>query len=417
MTSFISVVSPTGPGSSMCGYCGPPGGRSQSRSSHNTAGFVASQLSCEIYQKIIDRGWRRSGTYCYKPDLKRSCCPSYTIKLDILEFKPSKSQRKLINRWNRFVLRGNRIDDVTMDNADTSSKKGFSKAPPFSLVHSIHASESLFSDEKFARTFETTLERSVFTPEKYSLFERYQNEIHHDNDTTSSGFKRFLVESPLEYEPIPYTKRRPRHLPSHYGSYHQLYRVDGELIAMAVVDILPNCVSSVYFIYDKKWEKHSLGKLSALREACLANEMHDAGALGMNALYLAFYIHSCQKMRYKADYSPSYLVDPEEFTWHPMEACIPLLDKYRYACFTHPEHSLEGSRDPGPESGQPVPDDVLCEISIIDSMQDDGVVTVVPINSSTSWKRRDFREEVYSHINGLGVDLSKDIILSYSMII
>jgi len=72
---------------------------------------------------------------------------------------------------------------------------------------------------------------------------------------------------------------------------------------MAVIDILPNCVSSVYFIYDNKWEKYSLGKvsncifvgccalftmnqLSALREACLANEMHDAGAPGMNALYL-----------------------------------------------------------------------------------------------------------------------------------
>jgi arginine-tRNA-protein transferase len=31
---------------------------------------------------------------------------------------------------------------------------------------------------------------------------------------------------------------------------------------MAVLDILPNCVSSVYFVYDKKWEKYSLGKVS-----------------------------------------------------------------------------------------------------------------------------------------------------------
>jgi arginyl-tRNA--protein-N-Asp/Glu arginylyltransferase len=31
---------------------------------------------------------------------------------------------------------------------------------------------------------------------------------------------------------------------------------------MAVLDILPNCVSSVYFMYDKAWEKHSLGKVS-----------------------------------------------------------------------------------------------------------------------------------------------------------
>jgi arginyl-tRNA--protein-N-Asp/Glu arginylyltransferase len=26
--------------------------------------------------------------------------------------------------------------------------------------------------------------------------------------------------------------------------------------------------------------------------------------------YEGFYIYSCQKMRYKGDYSPSYLVDP-----------------------------------------------------------------------------------------------------------
>ena len=34
----------------------------------------------KVYQGMIDRGWRRSGLFCYKPDLKRSCCPQYTIK-------------------------------------------------------------------------------------------------------------------------------------------------------------------------------------------------------------------------------------------------------------------------------------------------------------------------------------------------
>lgn len=62
-------------------------------------------------------------------------------------------------------------------------------------------------------------------------------------------------------EPIPYPSKPPDHLPSHYGSYHQLYRLNGELIAMAVIDILPSCVSSVYFMYDKNWENYSLGKV------------------------------------------------------------------------------------------------------------------------------------------------------------
>lgn len=32
---------------------------------------------------------------------------------------------------------------------------------------------------------------------------------------------------------------------------------------MGVLDILPDCVSSVYFMYDKTWEKYSLGKVSS----------------------------------------------------------------------------------------------------------------------------------------------------------
>lgn len=41
---------------------------------------------------------------------------------------------------------------------------------------------------------------------------------------------------------------------------------------MAVLDLLPECVSSVYFIYDKKYEAYSMGRLSACREIALARE-------------------------------------------------------------------------------------------------------------------------------------------------
>ena len=61
--------------------------------------------------------------------------------------------------------------------------------------------------------------------------------------------------------PIPYSTTPPDHLPRNYGSYHQLYKLDGQLIALAVLDILPKCVSSVYFIYDKSWERFSMGKV------------------------------------------------------------------------------------------------------------------------------------------------------------
>lgn len=347
---------------------------------------------------MMDRGWRRSGTFCYKPNLRLSCCPQYTIRLDALEFKPSKSQRKLINRWNRFTLHGE-AEWNTMDEQPKSLNGGKSAAKSFSLSSSIHAAESDFVTEaKPSHEFKVTLEPSTFTLEKYNLYNNYQNLIHHDNKNSPSGFRRFLVNSPLRGDPIPYHCTPPKHLPSNYGSYHQMYRLNGQLIAMAVLDILPNCVSSVYFIYDKAWERFSFGKLSALRETSLVCEMHEAGAPGMDFLYLGFYIHSCQKMKYKGEYSPSYLADPETYTWHPLKTCVPLLENYRYACFTSPDHSLEGAPNHEEDvlnDNVEVPSEIINQIYIIKSSRQ---------QDSGGW------HGLSCCIHGLGFELSKEVI-------
>ena len=97
----LTVFSPLPPHNSTCGYCGPPGRRSQAQSNYHAAEGVAELMSCrvlrhrssvnglvvglttgcsQVYQEMMNRGWRRSGTYLYKPDLRRSCCPQYTIR-------------------------------------------------------------------------------------------------------------------------------------------------------------------------------------------------------------------------------------------------------------------------------------------------------------------------------------------------
>lgn len=43
-------------------------------------GMWAHCMTATDYQALIDRGWRRSGMYCYKADMKTTCCPLYTIK-------------------------------------------------------------------------------------------------------------------------------------------------------------------------------------------------------------------------------------------------------------------------------------------------------------------------------------------------
>ncbi len=50
-----------------------------------------------------------------------------------------------------------------------------------------------------------------------------------------------------------------------FGSFHQQYWLDGRLICVGVLDILPTCVSSVYLYYDPDFFFLSPGTYSALR--------------------------------------------------------------------------------------------------------------------------------------------------------
>lgn len=113
-----------------------------------------------------------------------------------------------------------------------------------------------------ARKFEVTLEPDNFTEEKsvdpelhyvdltlkkdrYALFENYQKSVHHetDSDVSPSGFKRFLCSG------LKRTVEIHNGQEMKIGSYHQCYRLDGRLVAIGVLDLLPHCVSSVYLMY------------------------------------------------------------------------------------------------------------------------------------------------------------------------
>ena len=113
------------------------------------------------------------------------------------------------------------------------------------------------------------------------------------------------------------------------GSFHQMYRLNGRLIAMAVLDFLPWCVSGVYFMYHSDFSEWGFGKLSACREAALAAEegykYYYMGRLFvvraspysclMLMLLAGFYIHTCPKMKYKGQFHPTYFLDPENNVW------------------------------------------------------------------------------------------------------
>jgi len=50
------------------------------------------------YELLMERGWRRCGTFYYKPNLENSCCKLFTHRLPVAKFKPKKDQKKALKR-------------------------------------------------------------------------------------------------------------------------------------------------------------------------------------------------------------------------------------------------------------------------------------------------------------------------------
>ncbi len=95
-----------------------------------------------------------------------------------------------------------------------------------------------------------------------------------------------------------------------YGEfgYEVLYYLDDRLIAVDLIDILPEGISSIYFYYDPDFSNRSLGTYSMLQQIQMAQEAD------LNWIYMGYYVQGCQSLEYKSRYKPYYVLQdrPEE---------------------------------------------------------------------------------------------------------
>ncbi|WVQ76004.1 hypothetical protein IAR50_005640 [Cryptococcus sp. DSM 104548] len=387
--SAPTILSPYGYSSGTCGYCSPSGVRSVKKES-SKYGMISKQMTPEFYQILMDRGWRRSGTYIYHPDMARTCCPQYTIRLDALNFKPSKKQKQVVNRFNRFLGEGAKPGgSILVDEARGSEKgglagnagggkkgKGKANGSKRDLIAELHEYEVGYgSESKAVHCFKTELVPAKATPERFELYKEYQIAIHNDKpeDVDMRGFDRFLCSGPLIAAPIPYKDKeasargiKEKRLPKDYGPHHLLYKVDSQVIAISVLDITPLGVSSVYFIWSPSWAWASLGTLSAMYEVSLAQRISRAEGDGgrMGWVYMGYWVPDCRKMKYKSEFGPSFLLDPGTNVFHPLSMKLEkyLVDHPRgYRPFTEIEEDIQDSRGQGPSASTPKPKDDLVE--------------------------------------------------------
>ncbi|XP_060521349.1 arginyl-tRNA--protein transferase 1 isoform X2 [Cylas formicarius] len=408
-----------------CGYCKNPSGSV-------SFGMMVESMTVEDYQDLIDRGWRRSGKYCYKPSMDKTCCPQYTIRCDAVNFVLNKSHKKVIKKFNKFlrdgvlqkknVLFDNMHDDscseyqehkrqsVNIDlkkvittsgedlknvvlegenPEDTSSEKiegivasipernqkhvregvgpDHSKPPckkakflrlerkkaklqqKGEAIQFVNGTNEQKSLNQFLEDIPTDgklklkmiivkLDRGHCTFEVSArLYAKYQTSIHREplDSSTQAEFFDFLVRSPLKFRKFPDGVDGPG-----YGSFHQQYWLDDRLIAVAVIDVLPKCVSSVYFFYDPDYRDLTLGTYGSLREVQFVQSLHSKIA-DLRYYYMGFYIHSCPKMRYKGNLRPSYLLCPESYVFVPIERCLPKLDASKYSRLNDDAHARD----------------------------------------------------------------------------
>ncbi|ERN09771.1 hypothetical protein AMTR_s00029p00239110 [Amborella trichopoda] len=209
--------------------------------------------------------------------------------------------------------------------AKTNSSLNKNKSPPFKK-----------------RRLEIRMKRSCFDPEEYALYRRYQIKVHNEKpeQVKESSYRRFLVDTPLVFVPHSNDRTVP---PCGFGSFHQQYVIDGKLVAVGVVDILPRCLSSKYLFWDPDLAFLSLGKYSALQEINWVKEAQ-RHCPSLQYYYLGYYIHSCPKMRYKAAYCPSELLCPLRYGWVPFHIAKPLLDKKPYVVLS--DYKTLAAEDP-----------------------------------------------------------------------
>lgn len=82
----------------------------------------------------------------------------------------------------------------------------------------------------------------------------------------------------------------------------------GALIALAVVDELQDGMSAIYTFFEPQADKRSLGSYAILWQIEKTRE------LGLDYLYLGYWIRGCQKMAYKSDYRPLELYTNNRWT-------------------------------------------------------------------------------------------------------
>lgn len=211
-------------------------------------------MTVQQYQHLIDNGWyRRGGVKMFR--LRHNhyieCCDWETrVLASSFDHTKHKSYKKVLRRMP--------VDRLTVETVPAS-----------------------------------------FNREAFDLYNSYHVKKHDKPLKSEHSYCEHTVNTPTAHQTVNGVE---------CGTFHQLYRLDGQLVAIGIIDVIPKGIVSIYMWYslNKEVSKYSFGVYSALKEIELVRELSRKNP-DMKYYYLQGWNGNNKKLNYKANY------EPEEF--------------------------------------------------------------------------------------------------------
>lgn len=105
-----------------CGYCSSTPRGNKFPKTWVTTGFSCPLMSCDTYQMLLEKGWRRCGTYYYKPDVSKCCCRPYTIRLEVEKYRIRSSHLHSLKKFRNFLHLSDQSELNSMDSLELETE-------------------------------------------------------------------------------------------------------------------------------------------------------------------------------------------------------------------------------------------------------------------------------------------------------
>jgi leucyl-tRNA---protein transferase len=191
--------------------------------------------AAELNDLLTHGGFRRSQSIAYRPACE-NCRACISVRVVVEDFRPTRSMRRISDR-----------------NTD----------------------------------IEAQMRTAIPTSEQYSVFRSYLDARHRDGgmaDMTVLDYAMMVEDSHVDTKVIEYRRRSDDGL--------------GELLAVALTDVLSDGLSMVYSFFDSQESTRSLGTFMILEHIERAKQM------GLSYVYLGYWVQGSRKMDYKGRFLP-----------------------------------------------------------------------------------------------------------------